>query len=85
MIKQNSKWPVDSLEIARDLHCQLKITNKNWHQFKANHERRSAELLSSALIQLIAGGNIQDVEAQIEQAKLWITRKVNDPGCERHS
>ena len=58
--------------------------NNNWHQLKGRWERRSAELLSSALVQLLSQGDRSEVQALTEQALGWINGALKDPGCPHH-
>ncbi len=81
---RKSTWTKEAKLLAKDLHKELIINDKDWHQKKNNPHYRAAELLSSALIQLIQNGNQKDIEALTKQAALWIKGDVKDPGCPRH-
>ena len=50
-------WSKDINEIVISLNEQLKIDHNDWHKFKGNKNKRAAELIASALCQLIIGNN----------------------------
>ena len=77
-------WPEEALSQCRDLHGLLSIDNRNWHQLKGRWERRSAELLSAALVQLLSQGERSEVQALTEQALGWVNGSLKDPGCPHH-
>jgi len=81
MTLSKTNWPENSKELALELHSLLSIRDQNWHQLKNNHERRAAELISGAIIQLLSNGCPNDIEALLEQGILWIKKEINDPGC----
>lgn len=81
MAHPSPSWPEPSPELARQLHEQLRLNDRNWHQLKSDHERRAAELLAGALVQLIQGGSHADVEALASQGLRWLRREIKDPGC----
>ena len=81
MVSNRQQWPEQALDISRDLHGLLRIDDRQWHQLKGNRKRRTAELLSAALVQLLGEGGNDDVEALTEQALGWITGELKDPGC----
>ena len=56
---------------------------KNWHKYKANADRRAAELLAGALVQLLQDGKPSDIEALTSQGLLWLKREIKDQGCPR--
>ena len=84
MQRTNSQWKLESKTTAQKLHSQLTITNKEWHQLKSNADRRAAELLSGAMIQLLSEGEKTNTIRMIEQSLLWIKREIKDPGCSSH-
>ena len=53
-------WPQDINKSLKILNEQLKIDHNEWHKFKGNKNKRAAELISSALCQLIIGNNDKD-------------------------
>ena len=78
------KWSSQSISLAKELHSTLSIGNKDWHQLKGNADIRAAELLSGALVQLLNGGKISDVEEMASQSIKWMRREIKDPGCPHH-
>ena len=77
-------WPDSAQAKAEELHQLLRIGDRDWHQLKSNRQRRSAELLAAALVQLLRQGNSADVEALTQQALGWVKGDLKDPGCPRH-
>lgn len=77
-------WPDEAPPLAQELHGQLRLDDRDWHRLKSNADRRAAELLSGALVQLLQGGERADVEALINQGLLWLRRELKDPGCPQH-
>tara|TARA_Y100001968_G_C19355090_1_gene716738 strand:- start:1117 stop:1374 length:258 start_codon:yes stop_codon:yes gene_type:complete len=85
MVKPVSKWNNESKLLIKELHDELSIKNKNWHLYKSDPERRAAELLISALAQLINQGDLVDVEELLNQAIKWLRKEIKDPGCPQHN
>ena len=81
MSEFNKKWPVGAEELARELHDLLSINEKEWHKQKSNQKRRSAELISAAILQLICNGEANDIEKLLNQSLKWIKNEIKDPGC----
>ncbi len=81
MDKSQLIWPSQVKETACKLHADLTLSDKNWHQLKGNPKRRAAELLSSAIVQLLAGGEKSDIEALIEQSLRWLRNEVKTSSC----
>ena len=77
-------WPEGSLEKSRELHADLSIGDRQWHQLKSQKDRRAAELLAAALTQLLNNGPVAEVEQLTLQAAGWIRGDLKDPGCPRH-
>ena len=84
MENNNQFWSIEAIELAKNLHSELMLNDKNWHKLKSNSNRRAAELFAGALVQLLEGGNSSDIEALANQAICWIKGEVKDPGCPRH-
>ncbi len=84
MVKSLSKWPTSAKGIAINLHSQLKLDNQNWHQLKDISDRRAAELLSGAIVQLLSEGNPNEIEDLLQQSIKWIKREVKAPKCPQH-
>ena len=85
MLKRNKNiWPEKVKLLSRELHKEISLNNYNWHQFRANKQRRSAELIISALSQLINDGDEEEIKILLSQAILWIKEEVKDKGCKGH-
>ena len=77
-------WPENVQLLIKELHHEISLNNYNWHQFRGNKQRRSAELITSALSQLIQNGDELEIETLLKQAILWIKEEVKDSGCKGH-
>ncbi len=84
MNRKKSIWTDSTEKLVSSLHSELALNNNNWHELKTNNSRRAAELLISALSQIIKNGSKDDIEALIEQSLLWIKGEIKDPGCPSH-
>ena len=85
MIKKNeSIWSEKAKMLAKELHKEISIDNYNWHKFRGNKKRRSAELIISAISQLINDGDETEIENLLTQAILWIKEEIKDSGCKSH-
>ena len=85
MQKKNKHiWPEKVHLLVKELHNEISLNNHNWHKYRGNKHRRSAELIISAVSQLINDGNEEDIEDLLNQAILWITEEVKDTGCKGH-
>jgi len=84
MKASNHDWPLGTNEIIKELYLKISLNNRNWHQLKTNSDRRAAELLTSALAQIINKGKKEDVISLIEQSLKWVKNEVKDPGCPSH-
>ena len=82
--KHQSIWTKKARLLAKELHNEIGLDNYNWHQFRGNKKRRSAELISAALSQLIYDGDELEIENLLKQAILWIKEEVKDSGCKGH-
>ena len=82
--KNNYIWPEKVHILAKELHNEITLTNYNWHKFRGNKKRRSAELIISAISQLINDGDEAEIEDLLKQAILWIKEEVQDSGCKGH-
>ncbi len=76
-------WPIKTSELARELHSELTLNEKNWHKYSADPDRRAAELISAALVQLLNNGNNSDIHNLMEQGMRWLKREIKPPGCEK--
>ena len=68
-------------DLVKDLNEQLKIDHNEWHKFKGNKNKRAAELISSALCQLIIGNNEKDSIAYLEESLKWLKGINVDTPC----
>ena len=85
MIKKNNNiWPEKVKSLAKELHNEISLDNYNWHKFRGNKQRRSAELIISAISQLINDGDDEEIEDLLNQAILWIKEEIKDTGCKSH-
>ena len=85
MIKKNkSIWSEKAKLLTKDLHNEISLNNYNWHRFRGNKQRRSAELIISAISQLINDGDEIEIENLLNQAILWIREDIKDKGCKSH-
>tara|TARA_Y100001968_G_scaffold1678_1_gene1439 strand:- start:80 stop:355 length:276 start_codon:yes stop_codon:yes gene_type:complete len=84
MQKNKSIWSERIRLLTKELHDQISLNNYNWHQFRGNKKRRSAELIVSAISQLVNDGDEREIETLLKQAILWINEEVKDSGCEGH-
>ena len=85
MIKRkNHIWSEKVKILTKGLHDEISLDNYNWHQFRGNKQRRSAELIISAFSQLINDGDEVEIENLLKQAILWIKEDVKDTGCKNH-
>tara|TARA_Y100001968_G_scaffold288906_1_gene291527 strand:+ start:186 stop:461 length:276 start_codon:yes stop_codon:yes gene_type:complete len=84
MQKNKSIWSEETRLLAKELHNEISLDNYNWHQFRGNKKRRSAELIISAISQLVNDGDEKEIETLLKQAILWINEEVKDSGCKGH-
>ncbi len=77
-------WPIETTRVIKELYLILSLNNRNWHELKNNPDRRAAELLVSALAQIVNKGKKEDVVKLIEQSLKWVKNEVKDPGCPSH-
>ncbi len=82
--KDKHIWSEKAKSLAKDLHNEISLDNYNWHEFRGNKQRRSAELIISAISQLINDGDDEEIEDLLNQAILWIKEEIKDTGCKSH-
>ena len=82
--KNKSIWSEKSKLLVKELHREISLDNYNWHKLRGNKQRRSAELIISAISQLINDGDDVEIEALLNQAILWIKEEIKDSGCQGH-
>ena len=74
-------WSNDTCELVKSLNKNLAIDHNNWHKLKGNKNIRAAELISSALCQLIIGNNEKDSIAYLEESINWLKGINIDKPC----
>ena len=74
-------WENEITELAQKLNDKLKIDHINWHKFKGNKYRRSAELISAGLCQLIISKNEKDAIDYMEESIKWLKEINVDTKC----
>ena len=84
IIKNKYVWSEKTKSLAKELHNEISLDNYNWHKFRGNKQRRSAELIISAISQLINDGDEIEIENLLNQAILWIREEIKDKGCKSH-
>ena len=85
MLKKNNYiWSEKAQLLTKQLHDEISLNNYNWHKYRANKKRRSAELIVSAISQLINDGDESEIEDLLNQAILWIKEEIKDAGCKSH-
>ena len=85
MVKQNNSiWTEKVHLLVKELHDEISLDNYNWHKFRGNKRRRRAELIISAISQLINDGDEAEIEDLLNQAILWIKDEIRDTGCKSH-
>ena len=82
--KNNSIWTEKVKLLTKQLHNEISLDNYNWHKYRGNKHRRSAELIVSAISQLINNGDESEIEDLLNQAILWIRGETKDSGCQNH-
>jgi hypothetical protein len=70
------------------------ISDRQWHALKGQPQRRAAEQLAAALVQLLEEGNAangrsstpqrQQAIALVRHALAWLEGDLRDPGCPSH-
>ena len=85
MLKPNKQiWSKKVQLLAKELHDEICLNNYNWHKYRGNKQRRSAELIISAISQLINDGDEIEIESLLNQAVLWLKEEIKDTGCTSH-
>ena len=72
MALKKSYWSDEVINLINSLHSELVLKDSNWHKLKNNSSRRAAELLTSALLQIVQDGSQSDIEELIKQSLSWI-------------
>ena len=74
-------WDENIIEHTRKLNDKLTINHTDWHKFKGNKYKRSAELISAALCQLIISSNEKEAIAYMEESIKWLKEINVDKAC----
>ena len=74
-------WDKDIIELVQKLNEKLKIDHNNWHKFKGNKYKRSAELISASLCQLMISCNEKDSIKYLEESIKWLKEINVDSPC----
>ena len=73
-------WDKDTIKLVQSLNSKLKIDHLKWHQDKGNKYKRSAELISAGLCQLIISCNDKETIEYVEESIKWLKEiNVNQP------
>ncbi len=82
--KNKSIWSEKAQLLVKELHDEISLDNYNWHKFRGSKQRRSGELIISAISQLMNDGDEIEIEALLNQAILWMKEEIKDTGCKGH-
>ena len=74
-------WEKDIVKLSQNLNDKLKIDHNNWHKLKGNKYKRSAELISAGLCQLIIANNEQYAIDYMEESIKWLKEINVDKPC----
>ena len=58
----HSNWSEKTKILIKELNKELRLNHNNWHKYKNDSNRRSAELIASGLSQLINDGEEKEIE-----------------------
>ena len=76
----------DIIQLAQKLNDKLTINHLDWHKLKGKKINRSAELISSALCQLLISKNEKVVINYLEESIKWLKGiNVDKPCPSKHS
>ena len=79
-------WEKDIIELVQKLNDKLTIDHNKWHKFKGNKYKRSAELMSAGLCQLIVSCNDKDAIDYMEESIKWLKGiNIDNPCPSRNS
>ena len=79
-------WDKDTIKLVQILNEKLKIDHLKWHKDKGNKYKRSAELLSAGLCQLIISCNENETIEYMEESIKWLKGiNVNKPCPSKNS
>ena len=74
-------WENDIIELLQKLNEKLRIDHNNWHKLKGNKYKRSAELISAGLCQLIISNNEKEAIDYMEESIKWLKEINVDKPC----
>ena len=74
-------WDDEIIELTQKLNDKLKIDHNDWHKYKGNKYKRSAELISASLCQLIISSNKKDAIEYMEESIKWLKGINIDKPC----
>ena len=74
-------WNKDTIELVQNLNGKLKIDHLKWHKEKGNKYKRSAELISAGLCQLIISCNEKEAIDYLEEGIKWLKGINVDKPC----
>ena len=74
-------WNKDTIKLVQSLSFNLKIDHLNWHKDKGNKYKRSAELISAGLCQLIISSNEKETIEYLEESIKWLKEINVDQPC----
>ena len=76
-----TSWDKETIELVQKLNGKLKIDHTKWHKDKGNKYKRSAELISAGLCQLIISVNEKDTIEYLEESLKWLKEINVDRPC----
>ena len=74
-------WDKETIELVQTLNLKLKIDHSKWHKEKGNKYKRSAELISAGLCQLIISCNEKETIDYFEESIKWLKGFNIDQPC----
>ena len=74
-------WDKDTIQLVQSLNDKLKIDHSNWHKYKGDKYKRSAELISAGLCHLIISCNEKEAIEYIEESIKWLKEINVDQPC----
>ena len=81
-----NKTDEDIIQLAQKLNNKLKIDHIDWHKLKGKKIKRSTELISAALCQLLISENEKDAINYLEESIKWLKGiNIDNPCPSRHS
>ena len=74
-------WDKEIIELTQKLNDKIKIDHNDWHKYKGNKYKRSAELISAGLCQLLISSNEKDTINCLEESIKWLKGINVDKPC----